>query len=404
MTDSNSVVFPKLYKKTNKDAIQIWTIRTETNVIISTFGQKDGKIQETKEIITEGKNLGKRNATTCIEQAKAEAKSRWTKKVAKGYVEQEGDAEERKVDSKVVLGGKNCMLAQDYDKHAHKIVFPAYSQPKLDGGRGILCATVVDSKWSVSAWSRNRKPIKSMKHITEQLQQFLTTSKNLTVKYSISFDGEFYNHSLKDEFEELMSLLRQDEPLEKCKLLQYHMYDIVEVDGNTSLTFEERMKLRDSIFPSVNYLENNESVDSKSFIKLVETNCVKDKEELDANVARYLTEGYEGGIVRNAKSVYEQGKRSFHLQKIKEFKDAEYKVIGVNEGRGKLVGHAASFICVTEDGTEFKAKCDGETSKLKEYFENPALWKDKKLTVEYFSLTKNKIPRFPIGKRFREAE
>ena len=140
------LVLPKLYKKTNKNAIQTWTIHTEGNVIVTRFGQQDGKIQETRDSINEGKNVGKRNATTCEEQARSEAQSRWNKKVAGGYVVNSNDASQGKVDTKIVCGGVSPMLAQDYDKHFHKIVFPVCSQPKLDGIRGIICIDFIDNK------------------------------------------------------------------------------------------------------------------------------------------------------------------------------------------------------------------------------------------------------------------
>lgn len=431
MADINKT-FPKLYKKTNTGKIQTWSIRTETNVIITQFGQQDGKIQETKDVINAGKNTGKRNATTCIEQAQSEALSKWTKKKASGYVVDIKDAEENKVDNKAVLGGRDCMLAQNYDDHFKKIVYPASCQPKLDGGRGVICIQyigqqqiienvenqqqiegnkqeenkedenqqneqVVGKLWKVTIWSRNRKPIKSMKHIVQALEQFFTdnhTTITQHVKYSIVLDGEFYNHALRDEFEELMSLLRQDESLDKCKFLEYHMYDIIEIDGDTKkLPFTERMQLMNTLFQS--------AINSKilPYLQLVPTNTVANTDELKQQVRNYLQQGYEGGMVRNSKSLYEQGKRSYHLQKIKEFQDAEFKIVGISEGRGKLNGHVASFICVNSEGTEFNVKCDGETSKLKEYFENHSLWKDKWLTVKFFSWTKNKLPRFPVGQR-----
>jgi hypothetical protein len=76
---------PTLYKTTATGAIQEWTIRVdksgEDGVIVTRWGQTDGEIQETKDRVTEGKNLGKANATTAYEQACAEAQAKWTQAI-----------------------------------------------------------------------------------------------------------------------------------------------------------------------------------------------------------------------------------------------------------------------------------------------------------------------------------
>jgi DNA ligase-1 len=46
----------------------------------------------------------------------------------------------------------------------------------------------------------------------------------------------------------------------------------------------------------------------------------------------------------------------------------------------------------------------GSTERLKEYFENPKLWRGKILTVQYQALTSYGIPRFPVGKAIRDYE
>src|SRR5437870_5450046 len=99
---------------------------------------------------------------------------------------------------------------------------------------------------------------------------------------------EFYNHNLKDQFEELMSLLRQDEFRYKCKLLEYHNYDIVEIDGKSDLTFEQRINIRDKLF------DNQLTATITPHLKLVETNVYQNKEELKAQYKEYIENGYEG--------------------------------------------------------------------------------------------------------------
>jgi len=126
----------KLFKKTSTGAIQEWQVRVEEidgiATIINNYGQVDGKIQESQEQVLEGKNTGKTNATTALEQAESQAKSRWEKQLKKGYVQNIEDAQAGFVDA-IIEGGIAPMLAHKFSEQGHKIKYPALAQPKLDG-------------------------------------------------------------------------------------------------------------------------------------------------------------------------------------------------------------------------------------------------------------------------------
>jgi DNA ligase-1 len=134
-------------------------------------------------------------------------------------------------------------------------------------------------------------------------------------------------------------------------------------------------------------------------LQLVETKILKEEKELIKNYETFLDQGYEGAIVRNSFGMY-VNKRSVDLLKVKEFQDAEFKVIGIEEGAGKLAGHAI-MICTLDNDKEFRVKMSGETSKLKEYFDHPETVINKWLTVQFQGFTKDAKPRFPVGLRFR---
>jgi hypothetical protein len=73
----------------------------------------------------------------------------------------------------------------------------------------------------------------------------------------------------------------------------------------------------------------------------------------------------------------------------------------VEEGRGKLAGHGM-FVCVTADGTEFRAKMKGELAELRKFLEHPKRYVGRMLTVQYHGLTaKSNVPRFPVALRVR---
>lgn len=369
---------PTLFKKTSTGADQEWTIYVEGPTITTRYGQVGGKIQETSDTIKEGKNLGKANATTAEQQAAAEAQSQWEKKLKKGYVQSLTDARAGKVDD-VIEGGINPMLAHRFDEQGHKIKFPALAQPKFDGHRCI--AMIVDGK--ATLWSRTRKPITGLPHIIKAVQKLVEVG---TFTEDMILDGELYSHSYKDKFEDLSSFIRTPDPKEGHEIVQYHVYDLA-TENDDQLT---RSKQLATVFE-----KNN----SPALVQ-VETIKVDDEDDMMLAFERFLGQGYEGLMVRNMDGLY-VGKRSYDLQKVKEFIDAEFKVVGVEEGRGKLAGHAI-FVCVTDKGEQFKAKMKGETIKLKEYFDHPETAIGKLLTVKFQGWTKYNVPRFPVGLRFKE--
>jgi len=380
---------PTLYKKTSTGALQQWTVKVDGNTIISRWGQVGGTIQETRDVIVEGKNVGKRNETTPAQQAEKEAQSLWEKKLKKDYVRTIDEAEQGNA-SELVAGGILPMLAHRYDKHAEKIVFPAYAQPKLDGHR---CIATLDKKGKCALWTRTRKPIKTMPHIVGALEEMGCRD--------IVLDGELYNHEYKDKFEVLTHLIKRDAPAEGHEVVQYHVYDWAG-EQVPMPSYQERWEILRDVSGQAGWDDRTipENLPYCTLV-LVETIEVADEDELMLAFERFLEQGYEGAIVRNKDGAY-VNKRSYDLQKVKQFDDAEFKVVGVTEGRGKLAGHAI-FVCVTPAGAEFEAKMKGPIADLKQYWEKPDLAVGRTLTVQFQGYTKkSKVPRFPVAERFRE--
>lgn len=371
--------FSMLYKKTSTGAIQQWQISVKIEnspVIITNFGQVNGKIQESREFVLEGKNAGKANATTAWEQAILQAESTWKKQLKKGYVQSYDDALAGKTDD-IIEGGYFPMLAHKFSEHGHKIKYPALAQPKLDGHR---CVSDTNEK-NVRLWSRTRKPIKSVPHIIKAIED------SGIVSQIDRLDGELYNHEYHDKFEELSSLIRQDEPADGYENIQYHVYDfqhptMTNIERSTILAlWAERLR--------------------NTPIHIVETIVVNNEDELMEAFEHFLELEYEGCMVRNCDGLY-ANKRSYDLQKIKNFDDDEFKIIGVKVGtKGSMAGKAV-FTCEMKDGKTFDCKMKGSLDELERYANNHELVINKIVTVKYQGLTKYGIPRFPVALRFRE--
>lgn len=131
MQATNDIVFEEYLYKEGKQWSCIVINKLTHAVIRVSFGKIGGKIQDKDTTITEGKNIGKANETTYLDQAISEAKSKVSKQKDKLYTHRLLSDDTYKLMSSFV--NVRPMLAQSYDKHAHKIQFPCYLQPKLDG-------------------------------------------------------------------------------------------------------------------------------------------------------------------------------------------------------------------------------------------------------------------------------
>ena len=371
-----SYTLPKLYKKTNTGAIQQWEIFVSLgNKITTVFGQVDGKLQTVEDTVKAGKNIGKKNQRSAYEQCVFEAKARWTKQKKKGYVESLNDAKSGKVDE-IIEGGMLPMLAKVYEDYYEDIKYPVAVQPKLDGHR---CIAMIDGRGVASLWTRTRKRYTSVPHIETRLSYVAQKMK----WRDVILDGELYNHELKSDFDKISSMVRQKEPHKDCsEIIQYHIYDMV-----ASQCFKTRIaRLSDII------------IFGGAAVHLVDTQFCRDEDSVSKHYDRYKSLGYEGAMIRQLGIGYEN-KRSTQLLKMKGFLDDDFEILGVEEGRGKLQGHAGAFICQTPDGKEFNVKMSGDTAKLKLYWEDARSYHKKKLTVKFQDYTKDGIPRFPVGMR-----
>ena len=364
---------PTLYKLTSKGAVQIWEIEVTDNVITTTHGQIDGKKQIISETINQGKNIGKKNATTSAQQAESEAASEWTKKQTRqGYILNKdllGDVKEEEA---------SVMLAHKYSEHADKMPKICYSQPKFDGHR----CKAVTINGVCTLYSRTGKIITGVPHINKYLESNFAET---------ILDGELYNHDYRNKFEELTSFIRQDNPKVGHEIVQLHLYDVMKCPEMTSTDSAYSIRW--------NYLRKK-VISVREPIVIVKTRKCQSAEDVELFFRQDLADGYEGSMLRDPDSPYKNG-RSYGLQKVKEMDDAEFKILSVKEGRGKLAGHAI-FVCELSNGDTFDCKKDGSFDYLKYIFENSEKFIGKNLTVQYQGFTKYGKPRFPVGLRLRE--
>ena len=269
------------------------------------------------------------------------------------------------------------MLAHDEEKHGHKMTYPAYVQPKLDG---IRCIAIKEQN-VVKLYTRTGEEITSCPHLYYPLNQVMDNGDVL--------DGELYHHDV--DFDRLSGDVRSQDGRNN-DYVQYHIYDHPVVMGDKKYNQVER------VTQIQQYKDNNKLVNP---LYQVETFVVNNREHALRGLEYYMSQGYEGVMIRSTDATYDFGKRSTNLLKVKKFYEEEYKIIDIVEGKGKLAGHVGSFVCEMEDGQTFKCKLGGEQAELKRLFENRDESIGKLLTVKYQEKTAKGKPRFPTGKGIR---
>src|SRR3989344_6980473 len=127
-------MFPLLTALAANGKQKQWSVEViqDTDVLLQvTHGYVGGKLVTTSRVVTAGKNVGKRNATTPLEQAQCEARSLWNKKKDAGYAEAMEGIEE----ATMVVPPPRPMLALPFTVAHKRLSFPCYAQRKLDGVR-----------------------------------------------------------------------------------------------------------------------------------------------------------------------------------------------------------------------------------------------------------------------------
>jgi len=285
---------------------------------------------------------------------------------------------------------KKPMLAYPVSAKPIDYSKPTFIQPKLDGVRCVIQCDKPSSlrKGKIVAYSRTGKEWKNIDHILEQLKPFFA-------KYPyVILDGELYNHDFKDDFEQIISMVRKTKPTDEARAesaenVQFHCYDIID----ETMTFEERY----------NFVFNNLR-DSYSVRTVVTTKGMCSEDQAKAIHQMYLDTGYEGSIVRT-NGTY-QCKRSHNLRKFKDFKDAEAYIVGYEAGKGKREGTLGKFLMQDEDGNKFGCPPGkGYTYKdMKDMLENIHEYMGQEATFTYFERTKAGSYRHPLFKCIRNYE
>jgi len=274
------------------------------------------------------------------------------------------------------------MLAHPYGKK--EFDRDSFIQPKLDG---IRCYITKDG-----AFSRNHKEFKTVDHIKDAFKTLFKKLPDLVV------DGELYNHQFKDNFNKIISLVRKQKPTdeeidEATRYIQFHWYDYVltKFDEDTTV-----FKHRDQMIKNM-----IEKLGSRHIVE-VPTHEVSILESAKLWHKDFLKQGYEGSIIRLNKP-YEQ-KRSYNLQKFKDFSDSEAKITGWVEGQGKRIGTIGKFLAIDNNGITFGMPVMDDYKIMEKMYDIAEWYIGKTATFTYFQKTPSGSYRHPLFKCIRNYE
>ena len=273
------------------------------------------------------------------------------------------------------------MLAHKVNDQKIDFNEPVFIQPKLDGVR---CIFTKDG-----AYSRTGKKFHNLRHIELRLAKFFKLNPE------VQLDGELYNHALRDDFEKIISLVRKQKPTDEDRLnaqhlIQYHVYDyIVPFIG-----YEARLK----------WLLSNKSLWSNVVIPVQTLRVHKYEEAANVHYDGFLAAGYEGSILR-LNGAYEH-KRSYNLQKFKDFSDDEATIVGYEAGKGKRTGTLGKFFMMDDNALEHWCHPYSffNYKDLANILNNVHDYIGKRATFTYFERTKAGNYRHPQFKCIRDYE
>ncbi len=210
---------------------------------------------------------------------------------------------------------------------------------------------------------------------------------NTPIWFSKNFPSEPLDGELwigRERFEMVSGAVRRLNPQEELwKQIKFMVFDVPSHKG----IFEQRYQ----------YAKDNFS-DISPYLKVVEQFRINDNAALMKELNKRVRDGAEGLMLHKASSLYRDG-RNPDLLKLKQYQDAEAKVIAHIEGKGRFKGMLGSLLVEMPDGKRFKIGSGFSSEERK----NPPKI-GSVITYKYFGLTVNKKPRFASFLRVRFQE
>lgn len=397
--DLNWMLVP-LFSEGMQSETRVWQIgfdsstsqlKTVHGILITTKGMPGENLQTSYHpVVTNqsGRNLQ--------QQALLEARRRYMNKYKEGYLP---TGEELPPG----LNGAKPMLAKTF-RHPSKDTgklesnetriknFPISVMRKIDGIRAL---TRLQGN-EVAMRSRLNNLFPHLHHIKAEMEVFM--------KYlppHCELDGELY--SLDMNFQQLTSAVKTvKEKHPRHNEIQYWIFDIIDPQN---LIWEHRYSMLVNGY--IKYLEDG---NPSGTFRILQAYTANNIEAIDQYHTTFVSEGYEGIIIRRYGSVEKDKKlaqyrsgRTNSLVKYKFFQDEEAIIVGYEQCTGTEAG-AIKFVVKDVRGNEFPVRPRGSVKTRKEWYKRGDEFIGKELTIRFQELSDKGVPRFPVGIAIRDYE
>ena len=338
------------------------------------------------------------------EQVMLEAKHLVKEKLDKGYREIEKDPDEYKTSElEEILGGivtgqngvPKPMLAKQADKVTNPKIYDKIwlASRKIDGLRALIYMGDDGNLHTASRGAMNYDA--AMSDILEHPSLIQLFKENP----GLIMDGECYHHGYT--LQQLNSIARTQKTAVDYDVLQFYWYDIVDVNS----TFDERWAYMQDIKDQLNFEFDPEKEFKKEELRIqfVPQIEVVGWDNMMKLHNQYVSEGWEGLVIRDPDKLYRPNGRTNDMIKIKCYKSDEFLITGYELGlRGN---EDMVFTLVTKEGKPFKAKPHGDRAQKDWYvnnFDSECL--NHYATVKYFYMSDDNVPLQPSVSNIRIEE
>lgn len=212
---------------------------------------------------------------------------------------------------------------------------------------------------------------------------------------TIILDGELYKHG--KTLQQISGAARMEKNAYDCDWLEFWVYDCYD-KANPDMIANDRIKFLFEVLDI--YLNPTKNTKPIDLIRVVAQTYVHGEQMIWDFHDQYVSEGFEGCVIRNPDRPYKPNGRTNDMIKFKNYKSEDFKVVGYELGlRGS---EDMTFICELEDGRTFKAMPCGTRDLKEEYVANfESKYKGHMLECTYFNLSNDGIPTQPKGRIFR---
>lgn len=275
------------------------------------------------------------------------------------------------------------LLAHKYEPH--RVTYPCYVQPKLNGIRALY----QNGRFQ----SRDELPFGDnlLSHLAEPLMGIFGPE--------VILDGELYKHGWPLQRINAAVTPVRLAPTEDTLQVEYHVFDVVDFKDS----FENRQVIRGG-------------VTGKGMTRVPSYRVTK-QEEAEEIYAQFITAGYEGMMYRlgdcsytvpkqqykglglpKLKFLSDKNNRTWLMLKRKDWQDDEFVCVGVAEGEGKYRGTLGALVCLScnragPTSLRFTVGSGLTDAERDHYWQNPPI--NQPIKVKYLTLSSDGIPLNP---------